>query len=67
MKKSNLAVNWLPRDAVSEGMEGVSIERFINVLNRQLPLVMACYLLSSRALAADVLTYHNDNARTGLN
>ena len=36
-------------------------------LNRQLPLVIVCYLLSSRGFAADVLTYHNDNARTGLN
>jgi len=43
MRKAKIAVNWLPRDAVSEGMEGVSIERFKNVLNRQLPLVIACY------------------------
>jgi hypothetical protein len=67
MKKSKIAVNWLSREAVFEGMKGVSIERLINVLNRQLPLVIACSLLSSRGLAADVLTYHNNNARTGLN
>ena len=39
----------------------------INIPNRPLPLVIVCYLLSSGAFAADVLTYHNDNARTGLN
>src|SRR6516165_2737476 len=48
-------------------MEYVSVERFINVLNRQLPLLIACLILSSRGFAADVLTYHNDNSRTGLN
>jgi|SRR6516162_4376339 len=37
------------------------------MINRQLPLVIACYLLSSRGFTADVLTYYNDNARTGLN
>ena len=66
MRKSKIAMNWLPREAVTKGMEGVSIERFRNVLNRQLPLLIACYLLSSRGFAADVLTYHNDNARAGL-
>jgi FG-GAP repeat len=66
-RKSKIAVNWLPRATVSKRMEGVSIERFRNVLNHQLPLLFACYLLSFRGFAADVLTYHNDNARTGLN
>ena len=36
------------------------------MINRQLPLVIACYLLSSRGFTADVFTYHNDNARAGL-
>jgi hypothetical protein len=31
------------------------------------PIVLACYALSTHCFAADVLTYHNDNARTGLN
>ena len=30
-------------------------------------IVLACYALSSPCFAADVLTYHNDNARTGWN
>jgi hypothetical protein len=30
-------------------------------------IVLACYAFSSPCFAADVLTYHNDNARTGWN
>jgi len=30
-------------------------------------IVLACYALSSPCFAADVLTYHNNNARTGWN
>ncbi len=39
----------------------------MNVINRQFPLVIICCLLSSHSFAGDVLTYHNNNARTGLN
>jgi hypothetical protein len=39
----------------------------MNVLRLHIPLAIACFVFSSPAFAADVLTYHNDNARTGLN
>lgn len=39
----------------------------MDILNRRLPFLIACSLLSFHGFAADVLTYHNNNARTGLN
>jgi hypothetical protein len=39
----------------------------MNIIVDQLAIAFMCYAFGSRCLAADVLTYHNDNARTGLN
>jgi hypothetical protein len=39
----------------------------MNTYRRYFVLVLGCYALSTAGFAADVLTYHNDNARTGLN
>jgi hypothetical protein len=39
----------------------------MNVIRGHIIIVFACYALSGHGLAVDVLTYHNDNAHTGLN
>jgi FG-GAP-like repeat len=39
----------------------------MNISRAHLFVVFACCLLSGHGFAVDVLTYHNDNARTGLN
>src|ERR1700722_12871696 len=39
----------------------------MNILRGQLLIVFACCAFSGSGFAVDVLTYHNDNARTGLN
>ena len=39
----------------------------MNILRPLLPLFFACYALGGHGFAADVLTYHNDNQRTGWN
>ncbi len=39
----------------------------MNILRGHLPIVFVCYALTSQGFATDVLTYHNDNVRTGLN
>ena len=39
----------------------------MNISRGHLLIVFACYALSGHGFATDVLTYHNDNAHTGLN
>jgi hypothetical protein len=39
----------------------------MNIFKGPSIIVFVCYALSVRSLGADVLTYHNDNAHTGLN
>jgi hypothetical protein len=39
----------------------------MNIFGNHWVIIFACYALSGGGFAADVLTYHNDNAQTGLN
>src|ERR1700732_2155410 len=39
----------------------------MNISRGRLLIVFACYALNGHCFATDVLTYHNDNAHTGLN
>lgn len=43
------------------------ITTLLNIFGRHSVILLSCLALSHPVFAVDVLTYHNDNARTGLN
>jgi hypothetical protein len=48
-------------------MNILKLAKLVNIFGNHWIVIFACYALSGGGFAADVLTYHNDNAQTGLN
>jgi len=44
-----------------------SIDHGLNIFRNHLPIIFGFFALSHQGFAVNVLTYHNDNAHTGLN